>query len=182
MKEKLGNMGLYSKKKRKIKEIKENIIDKCSMCAKFMHNFKNNNIILRYICVINFQDGTKERNRFQEAESWIFKPIFSIEAQSCKVNKKLLEEYEDFKVWLERAVDYSKIPKQVAFKIQMNFVELEEYTIHRYIPTCNEILHEFYANLQSVLGDQYAYSTVKRREVPFTKEEILRAIPIPIVP
>lgn len=54
--------------------------------------------------------------------------------------------------------------------------------MHKHMPRCNEIVREFYANLQPVMDNQLAYFIVKGREVPFPGDEILQAILISDVP
>lgn len=61
-------------------------------------------------------------------------------------------------------------------------VQLEEYTLYKHASHCNKIPWEFYAQLQPAMGDQPTYSIVKDEEIPFTREEILRVIPIPDIP
>lgn len=53
---------------------------------------------------------------------------------------------------------------------------LEGYTLHEHTLPCNEIVRDFYENLQLVMGDQPTYFIVKGSEVLFTGEEILQAI------
>lgn len=45
-------------------------------------------------------------------------------------NKNLLEKYEEFKLWPERAIDYSKIHENITFRAQLQAAGLEEYTGH----------------------------------------------------
>lgn len=59
---------------------------------------------------------------------------------------------------------------------------LRKYMMHKHTLPYNEIVCEFYTNLQPAIGDQFAYSIVKSREVPFIREEILRAIHISGMP
>lgn len=64
----------------------------------------------------------------------------------------------------------------------MHDVGLEEYTLYKHAPACNEIVQEFYAHLQLAIGNQSTYSIGKGKEIPFTRTEILGAILIPDVP
>lgn len=59
---------------------------------------------------------------------------------------------------------------------------LKEYTLHKHKPPCNEIVREFYTHPQLIMDNQPAYLIVNAKEVPRTREEILRAISIPDVP
>lgn len=63
----------------------------------------------------------------------------------------------------------------------MQATSLEEIMLHKHMSPCNEIVHRFYAHLQPTMGHQPPHSIVKNRKIPFMREDILWAIPIPDV-
>lgn len=55
---------------------------------------------------------------------------------------------------------------------------LDNHMMHKFLPIYNELVQEFYAHLEPLLGNQPVYSLVRGLMVPFMRQKILNAIPI----
>lgn len=93
-------------------------------------------------------------------------------------NKKLTEKYEQFQLWPEWEVEYGKINENISFRIYVRDDGLEEYTLLKHMPPWNEIVQEFYTQLQPatwILNSQGKGGTIYERR-------ILRALHLQDVP
>lgn len=61
--------------------------------------------------------------------------------------------FEQFKLLFEREVNYSKFYENFYICDFMQQVDLENYTRHDHLLAYNEILREFYAHLEPVMGN-----------------------------
>lgn len=68
-------------------------------------------------------------------------------------NKKIMKKHEEFWLLPKWEVNCQKINEKFSFKALMQNVGLEEYTFHKYALPCNEIVCEFYAHFQLVMGN-----------------------------
>lgn len=98
-------------------------------------------------------------------------------------NHKAYEQFQQFKLWPKRAVNYNKINKNITFQFIMRDVGLEAYNMHNHQPTANEIVWEFYAHVEPLVDNQPAFLRVRGRLVTFKSQyTILNAIPIKDIP
>lgn len=63
----------------------------------------------------------------------------------------------------------------------MQEVGLEEYTLHEHLPTYSKIVQKFHMNLEPAVATQPVYTIVKDKVFSFTRDEILKALPIPAI-
>lgn len=70
-------------------------------------------------------------------------------------------QFQKFKLWVVRMVNYEKINKIFAFIFIMKDVKLKAYTMNNHTAQFNEIVWEFYAHFEPPKIDHLAYSQVR---------------------
>lgn len=65
-----------------------------------------------------------------------------------------------------KEVNYSKILENLSFWFFKQQKGLEDYTRHKHLPSYNEIVREFYAHLEPVMGNQVTHIIIRGKMFP----------------